>query len=110
MIYFSDKVVKNTWVLDYESEAHTTPLKNIVKVIPQRMNIMLEMADESTASVADIERNVYVMEKSLALRDLICFAMSNSNFELECVLQLDDDPLMKLPNGDIKTLKYMMAQ
>ncbi|EEH38650.1 hypothetical protein PAAG_08377 [Paracoccidioides lutzii Pb01] len=44
--------MEDTWVLDSRSEAHITPLKDIVKVTPQRMNVMLEMADGSTAPIA----------------------------------------------------------
>ncbi|EEH50307.2 uncharacterized protein PADG_06386 [Paracoccidioides brasiliensis Pb18] len=159
-LWSNGKVVEETWVLDSGSGAHATPLKDIVEVTPQKSNVMLEMADGSTAPVAAVGRvpklevnlmsfgklarkgytfkqlaysnnhstlltspgrmtsltaylnnkNIYVVEKPPALRDLVCFVMPNGDFEPAYVLRSNYNPLLELSKGDIKILEYTMVQ
>ncbi|KGM91779.1 uncharacterized protein PADG_12087 [Paracoccidioides brasiliensis Pb18] len=159
-LWSNGKVVEETWILDSGSGAYATPLKDIVEVTPQKSNVMLEMADGSTAPVAAVGRvpklevnlmsfgklarkgytfkqlaysnnhstlltspgrmtsltaylnnkNIYVVEKPPALRDLVSFVMPNGDFEPAYVLRSNYNPLLELPKGDIKILEYTMVQ
>ncbi|EDN03553.1 predicted protein [Histoplasma mississippiense (nom. inval.)] len=68
--YSTGQTGKDTWVLDSGSGAHATPCKDLISIVPQKVNVILEMADGSTAPATAIGKvDIPVEGANLPLQD-----------------------------------------
>ncbi|EDN03936.1 predicted protein [Histoplasma mississippiense (nom. inval.)] len=70
-VYSTGQTGKDTWVLDSGSGAHATPCKDLISIVPQKVNVILEMADGSTAPATAIGKvDIPVEGANLPLQDV----------------------------------------
>ncbi|OAT09892.1 hypothetical protein, variant [Blastomyces gilchristii SLH14081] len=71
--YASGQTGKDTWILDSGSGAHATPHRDLVVAKPQKVKVMLEMADGTVVPAAAIEDTKIPVEGADMLLNDVCY-------------------------------------